>query len=476
MNELSTLGLQPTPDGLPPMPDPELLLPLGPDESFFKTLPQRRRARPGPLTVALLVHVVMLGFLAWYDRKAALALAKELNGAREAMMKGKPGAAGEPGEIPVKIVPRLPPGLAPQTPPRSARPMQSAPGAVPTPAPPTPPAQEPRYTHIVQDEQAERKSPHTPIYSDRDRAGAAPTSAPHADPRNPDPHSEGRDARRMAMSAPGPDRPGEPGTQHPSPEDHAAAGSNGEKGENGQNGSAEQPRGMPVFRRGGAIYNAGIPINNPGHGALRTGSSPGVSGPPGAEPNSDGQAHATGGAGKVNPSPLGPPGKSGKPGDPGSGSDPGAVTIRQQLAAMARDGAASTFHNPGGRNVSLGAFSFDSQGFDLGDYDRKMHQAVEREWNPPSGPVQRGERGCTLLSFTIERNGRVSEVSLLATSGLESYDRAAMTALRNAILPPLPAKMTLEHLTGRSAFFINEQESDQCGTPVKGAAGAGPEP
>lgn len=474
MNELSTLGLQPTPDGLPPLPDPELLMPLGPDEAFFKTLPQRRRARPGPLTLALLIHTLALGCLVWVDRKAAVAMAKELNAAREALMKGKPGAAGEAEAIPVKIVPRLPQGLAPQAPPRGTRPspVQAAPGAVP----PTPPAQEPRYTHIVQDEQAENKSPHSPLFSDRDRKGAAPTPAPRPDPRNPDPHSEGRDARHMAVSAPGPERPGEPGAEHPAAQDHAAAGTNGEKGENGQNGSTDAPRGRPAFSRSGTVYNAGIPINNPARGTLRTGSAPGVSGSPGDAPNGGRQDPATGGAGKENPSPLGAPGKSGKPGDPGSGSDPGAGTIRQQLATMARSGAASTFHNPGGRNVSLGAFSFDSQGFDLGDYDHKMHQAVEREWNPPSGPVQRGERGCTLLSFTIERNGRVSEVSLLATSGLESYDRAAMAALRNAVLPPLPAKLTLEHLTGRSAFFINEQESDHCGTPVSGAAGASPEP
>jgi TonB family protein len=66
-----------------------------------------------------------------------------------------------------------------------------------------------------------------------------------------------------------------------------------------------------------------------------------------------------------------------------------------------------------------------------------------------------GLAGNTTIRFTIERNGNVSAVELLSSSGVESLDRAASDAVREVILPPLPVNFPhpRERVTG--TFRVN---------------------
>src|SRR6185369_2562086 len=100
----------------------------------------------------------------------------------------------------------------------------------------------------------------------------------------------------------------------------------------------------------------------------------------------------------------------------GSDGEEGTTSIRQKLSEYARQASSRVFNNANGKNYQLGAMSFDTQGYDLGDYDRRIHPAVEREWNPPSVTMELNIHGCTLASFVIEKDGSVREVTLLNTS------------------------------------------------------------
>jgi TonB family protein len=48
-----------------------------------------------------------------------------------------------------------------------------------------------------------------------------------------------------------------------------------------------------------------------------------------------------------------------------------------------------------------------------------------------------------VMQITVDRSGRVEEVSLVRGSGWDSLDQAAEALVRNAQLPPFPPDMTL---------------------------------
>ena len=73
-------------------------------------------------------------------------------------------------------------------------------------------------------------------------------------------------------------------------------------------------------------------------------------------------------------------------------------------------------------------------------YVKKVQENVYRNWaNPFFGrEPPAGELGVLVL-FRIQRDGRVTDVTLQRTSGNALYDRSGLRAVKNARLPPLPA-------------------------------------
>jgi protein TonB len=60
---------------------------------------------------------------------------------------------------------------------------------------------------------------------------------------------------------------------------------------------------------------------------------------------------------------------------------------------------------------------------------------------------RRGEEGSVLLRFTADRDGRVSDVSLVRSAGSPTLDNAAQAAVRDATLPPFSAEMSQQKIT-----------------------------
>ena len=64
-----------------------------------------------------------------------------------------------------------------------------------------------------------------------------------------------------------------------------------------------------------------------------------------------------------------------------------------------------------------------------------MEGQVARNWNPR----QMGASGIgCVLHFTIQRNGGISQLTLIRSSGTGVYDREALRAVQSTRLPPLP--------------------------------------
>ncbi len=78
---------------------------------------------------------------------------------------------------------------------------------------------------------------------------------------------------------------------------------------------------------------------------------------------------------------------------------------------------------------------FDDPDFKYDYYSRSLIAAIQRAWRRP-----RIDRRLDLaIKFRVSRAGTVSDVELVRTSGIPSYDRAGLRALENASwLPPLP--------------------------------------
>ncbi|MDH5527104.1 MAG: TonB family protein [Nitrospirota bacterium] len=74
---------------------------------------------------------------------------------------------------------------------------------------------------------------------------------------------------------------------------------------------------------------------------------------------------------------------------------------------------------------------------DVDRYTAAVKARVDSRWSPPD--LFRGSGAKALLTFVIERDGRVSEVRLARSSGSNHYDDTAMRAvLTSSPFPPLP--------------------------------------
>ncbi len=80
-------------------------------------------------------------------------------------------------------------------------------------------------------------------------------------------------------------------------------------------------------------------------------------------------------------------------------------------------------------------------------YIQAMSAAIRRTWKQNQGVA-----GANTVRFTIERDGRVTGVSLVDASGVYAIDRESQAALLNAKMPPLPAEFTEPRLIVRLIF------------------------
>ena len=89
---------------------------------------------------------------------------------------------------------------------------------------------------------------------------------------------------------------------------------------------------------------------------------------------------------------------------------------------------------------------------DISSYLEQMQQRVKQHWIP--GLSQSSRR--TVLNFTINRSGRVSNIEIAQTSGLSVTDKAALKAIKQAApFTPLPIGYTSNYIHIQFTFDIN---------------------
>jgi TonB family protein len=106
----------------------------------------------------------------------------------------------------------------------------------------------------------------------------------------------------------------------------------------------------------------------------------------------------------------------------------------------------------------------DTRGVDFGPYMRRLHVTVEDHWYPlipeiALPPVMK--KGRVIIEFAIMKDGSIQGLRVVGTSGDTALDRAAYSALTNAVpLPKLPVEFSGEYLLIRAAFYYNPDKHE----------------
>jgi TonB family protein len=124
----------------------------------------------------------------------------------------------------------------------------------------------------------------------------------------------------------------------------------------------------------------------------------------------------------------------------------------------------------GGHNIDLGQFgggeqgyakegplSFESEWFNWGEYALSMVSRIRVNWygNMPQ-LIRTGMSGVVTIRFTIHRDGRISNIEILKSSGIPPYDYAARKAIElSSPLNPLPKDFPNQTERVTCMFYYN---------------------
>jgi TonB family protein len=110
--------------------------------------------------------------------------------------------------------------------------------------------------------------------------------------------------------------------------------------------------------------------------------------------------------------------------------------------------------------AEAGPLSFETQWYDWGEYAESMVGKIRVHWyeEMPMPLLQTGLKGVVTIRFTIHRDGSITDVTIITSSGIAPYDHAAKKAIELASpLKPLPADFPkeTEHVT--AMFYYNSE-------------------
>jgi len=167
------------------------------------------------------------------------------------------------------------------------------------------------------------------------------------------------------------------------------------------------------------------------------------------------------------PKPAAPKNSPFKIASPGSSVSQAIQSVANGHAAGVEYGSSgdygSTLHPKTDRHEGMEILS-DTLGVDFGPYMKRLHYTVQNHWDPliPESalpPVMK--KGVVVIEFSISRDGKVSGMKLISSSGDVALDRAAWGAITDAIpLPRLPAQFAGEYLELRARFYYNPDKND----------------
>ena len=107
--------------------------------------------------------------------------------------------------------------------------------------------------------------------------------------------------------------------------------------------------------------------------------------------------------------------------------------------------------------ADTGPLSFETQWYDWGEYAQSMVSRIRVNWyaNMPQ-IIRTGIKGVVTIRFTIQRDGRITDVTILKSSGVPPYDYAARKAIElSSPLNPLPSDFPNANERVTAMFYYN---------------------
>jgi TonB family protein len=115
--------------------------------------------------------------------------------------------------------------------------------------------------------------------------------------------------------------------------------------------------------------------------------------------------------------------------------------------------SAGVFENEKGALRSPGIGLFDTKGFPLGDYKDIIVARVKGKWFIPSN--LKNSQGQTTIVFYIDKEGRYTNARIVASSGNNSLDFAALAAvIESNPFPPLPKGFPGDHIGVKLVLIV----------------------
>jgi protein TonB len=119
--------------------------------------------------------------------------------------------------------------------------------------------------------------------------------------------------------------------------------------------------------------------------------------------------------------------------------------------SIKEDGGSSFFNSEALAQKEAPYAKLDAQQDDLAPYFEEIRRRVKRNWQPSSP----GDDRSTVVAFAIERNGQITGLRIVETSGKERVDRDALEAIqKSAPFAPLPQSFNRDRLEVQFNFNI----------------------
>lgn len=135
----------------------------------------------------------------------------------------------------------------------------------------------------------------------------------------------------------------------------------------------------------------------------------------------------------------------------------GGSALGEALKNLQRYTQNETFDNPQGSSQQPGAaIQFDTKGVEFGPWIRRFVAQVKRNWFVPTAAwIQRGH---VVLQFNIHKDGHITDIAVVAPSGVDAFNKAAFNAiLTSNPTEPLPPEYPSDKALFTVTFYYNEQ-------------------
>jgi TonB family protein len=113
-------------------------------------------------------------------------------------------------------------------------------------------------------------------------------------------------------------------------------------------------------------------------------------------------------------------------------------------------------NDSGGQTQQDAQISFDSKGVDFGWWLRRFVTQVKSNWFIPQAAMLL--KGRVVITLNIHRNGTISDVTVIQSSGLQSLDTSAVNALKSSNpTVALPAEYPEDKVLFTVTFLYNQR-------------------